>query len=246
MGHIEDRWWKTVRRPDGASERVKTSLYGQGMRYRVRYNGPDGREHKKSYPDRQKKAAEDFLVSVESDKLRGSYIDPARGRMTFGEFAEMWLRTHTFDESSRETAEIRVRKHLLPTFGGLPLASIRAGTVREWDSKLVGVLAVSTRSVAFAYLRAILSAAVDDERIAKNPCSARSVKQPRPIERKVVPWKYAEISAIRPGLLPRYRPRAPRVSSRVSIGIVTSESRPDAEVGQSRSGSLLMEMTTGM
>jgi integrase len=57
----------------------------------------------------------------------------------------------------------------------------------------------------FAHLRAILSAAVDDERISKNPCSARSVKQPRPVERKVVPWRIDEIKAIRGGLLPRYQ-----------------------------------------
>src|SRR5262245_24072967 len=206
MGHIEDRWWKTVRHPDGRTERVKTGLYGKGQRYRVRYAGPDGRERKKSYPDRQKKAAEDFLVEVESNKLRGSYIDPAAGRMTFAEFAETWLRTHSFDESSRESTEIRVRKHLLPYFGARQLSSIKPGTVREWDSGMVGKLAVSTRSVLFAHLRAILAAAVDDERIAKNPCTVKSVKQPQPAERKVVPWKINEIAAIRAGLAARYRP----------------------------------------
>jgi integrase len=206
MAHIEDRWWKAVRRSDGHTERVKTSLHGKGMRYRVRYEGPDGRERKKSFPDRQKKAAEDFLLEVESDKRRGTFIDPVAGRMTFAEFAETWLRTHSFDESSRETTEIRVRKHLLPYFGARQLASIKPGTVREWDAHLVGRLAASTRSVVFAHLRAILSAAVDDERIGKNPCAAKSVKQPQPVQRKVVPWKVDVVTAIREGLAPRYRP----------------------------------------
>jgi integrase len=206
MGHVEDRWYKTIRHPDGQQERVKTARHGTGLRYRVRYVGPDGRERSESFPDRQKKAAEDFLVTVESDKLRGSYIDPAAGRMTFGEFAETWLRTHSFGESSRETTEYKVRKHLLPFFGARPLASIKPGMIREWDSQMVGKLALATRSVVFAHLRAILSAAVDDERIARNPCAAKSVKQPQPVERKVVPWKISEIAAIRSGLAARYQP----------------------------------------
>jgi integrase len=206
MAHIEDRWYKTVRHPDGRTERVKTDRHGTGLRYRVRYTGPDGRERSESFPDRHKRAAEAFLVSVESDKLRGTYVDPARGRMTFGEFTEQWLRTRTFDASTREGLEYRVRKHILPFFGSRELRSIRASDVREWDSGLVSVLAPATRSVAFAYLRAILSAAVDDERIVKNPCSAKSVQQPRPIERDVVPWKMHEVAAVRAGLAPRYRP----------------------------------------
>lgn len=175
------------------------------MRYRVRYLGPDGRERSKSFPDRAKHAAEAFLVSVEADKLRGSYIDPAAGRMTFGEYAEQWLSDRTFDESTRESAQIRVRKHILPYFGNRQLASIKPAHVREWDRSLAGVLAPATRAVAFAYLRAILSAAVDDERIVKNPCSARSVSPPRPVERRVVPWKPHEVAAIRAGLGERYR-----------------------------------------
>ncbi len=45
---------------------MKTAGYGKGNRYRVRYEGPDGRERSESFPDRQKKAAEDFLITVES------------------------------------------------------------------------------------------------------------------------------------------------------------------------------------
>lgn len=205
MGHIEDRWWKSGHDEAGRSIRVKTTLFGRGLRYRVRYDGPDGRERKKSFPDRQKKAAEDFLIEMESDKRRGTYIDPARGQMLFGEFAESWLRTHSFDESSRETTEIRVRKHLMPYFGAIPLASIRPSSVRDWDSMMIGKLAQSTRSVCFAHLRAILGAAVDDERIGKNPCTAKSVKQPQPVERKVVPWTFGQVTTIRAGLADRYR-----------------------------------------
>jgi hypothetical protein len=71
MAHIEDRWYRLQE-----GTRVPTPLYGRGRRYRVRYTDPDGRERSKSFPDRDKRAAEAFLVTVEADKLRGSYIDP--------------------------------------------------------------------------------------------------------------------------------------------------------------------------
>jgi integrase len=64
---------------------------------------------------------------------------------------------------------------------------------------------VSTRSTIFAHVRSIFSAAVDDERIAKNPCSARTVKQPRPTVKKVIPGPVERVIAIRNGLAQRYR-----------------------------------------
>jgi integrase len=208
MGSIQDRWWKTIPLGDGKTKRVKTDRYGKGERYRVRYDGPDGRQLSKSFPDRQKKAAENFLISVESDKQRGQFIDPAAVKKPFSEFAESWLRTHQFDESSRETTEIRVRKHIIPYFNvppGRAINTIKPSDVREWDTSLVGVLAVATRSVAFSHLSAIFTAAVDDGLIGKNPCSAKSVTQPQPIPRKVVPWQKPTIAAIRADLPPRYR-----------------------------------------
>jgi integrase len=94
----------------------------------------------------------------------------------------------------------------LPYFGRRPLAAIKPAHIREWDRAMSALLAASSRSVLFAHLRAILGAAVDDERIVKNPCSARSVTQPRPVERRVIPWTAAQLRAIRGGLAARYRP----------------------------------------
>jgi integrase len=206
MAHIEDRWFNVIKLPNDTTVREKTKLFGVGMRYRVRYIGPNGRERKKSFPDRAKRQAESFLISVESDKQRGTYIDPAAGKKPFEDFADAWLRTHQLDESSRETTAIRVRKHVIPFFRGKSIAAITPSLVREWDTSLTGVLAEATRSTAFAHLSAIMTAAVDDGLIAKNPCAAKSVSKPQPPVKKVVPLEIAVISKIRSGLIPRYRP----------------------------------------
>ncbi|HEY3692516.1 MAG TPA: hypothetical protein VGL46_19880 [Pseudonocardiaceae bacterium] len=52
-----------------------------------------------SFPDRQKKAADDFLLKIEGDKRQGAYIDPSAGRLTFGEFVRTWLDSQTHELS---------------------------------------------------------------------------------------------------------------------------------------------------
>lgn len=207
VGHIEDRWYKTLPGPGGAkSVRVRTDRYGRGDRYRVRYIAPDGRERSKSFPDRAKRAAEEFLAGVEADKLRGSYIDPAAGKQPFDEFAEQWLRTHRLDESTRPTVRSRVRNHLISYFGSRAIGSIRPSTIRDWNAQLVAKrLSVNTRVVLFAHLSGILTAAVDDGLIGKNPCSAKSVGAPSPTFPKIVPWPAGTVAAIRAAISPRYR-----------------------------------------
>lgn len=201
MAHIEDRWYRVQ---DG--NRVPTPLCGRGLRYRVRYTDPDGRERSKSFPDRDKRAAEAFLVTVEADKLRGSYIDPQAGRISLRRYASEWLAAQTFDESTREATESRLRVHVYPYLGDRGLGTIRPSHVQAWDRALQQQnVAPTYRRVLFANLSAIFSAAVDDERIAKNPCRAASVRPPRLVARKVTPWSREQVLAIRQALPARYR-----------------------------------------
>lgn len=206
MAHVEDRWYKTVPGAHGKPERVKTDLYGRGLRYRVRYIAPDGRRRSKSFPDKEKRAADAFLVSVESDKLRGIYIDPSAGKMTFRQYAEQWLAAQTFDESTREATERRLRRHIFPYLGGRTLATILPIHLRELDRSLQQLgLAATYRVVAYSNVATILNSATDDGRIGRNPCHAKTVRPPKVPPRKVVPWSREQVLAIRAGLPDRYR-----------------------------------------
>jgi hypothetical protein len=81
MGHVKDRWWNVVPDPaTGKVNKVRTERFGRGRRYRVRYIDPEGKERSASFPDRQKKAGEDFLPKIEGDKRQGIYINPTAGR----------------------------------------------------------------------------------------------------------------------------------------------------------------------
>lgn len=57
----------------------------------------------------------------------------------------------------------------------------------------------------FIHVQTILNAAVDDEKIRKNPCSASSVRKPQIPPRKVKPWPLEWVHAVHDALSDRYR-----------------------------------------
>ncbi|MDQ2708417.1 MAG: site-specific integrase [Actinomycetota bacterium] len=207
MGHVEDRWWNGERDPEtGKQIKVKTDRHGRGSRYRVRYLDPEGRERNKSFGDRQKKAAEDFLIKVEGDKRQGTYIDPDAGRLTFGEYVKTWLASQTFDVSTRNSVTWRLNAQILPFFERRQLGAIRPTDVRSWIRGMQERnSATSYQAGCFAHLSSIMSAAVDDKLIRENPCHARTVVRPRPVPPKIVPWSRARIAAMRLAMPERHK-----------------------------------------
>ncbi|WP_432010440.1 tyrosine-type recombinase/integrase [Streptomyces cucumeris] len=205
-GHIQDRWYKTDPGPDDKPRRVKTDRYGTGKRYRARYIGPDGTEKSKSFPDKQKRLAEDWLIKTAADMSRGQYIDPRAARITFQQYGERWLATHTTEINSRDAAERRLRLHVFPCLGTRPLVSFQPGHIRTWLSELESAVpSASHRRIIFGSVSALLSAAVDDGLMPRNPCLARSVKGPTAPPSKVVPWTAEQVFAVQAALPERYR-----------------------------------------
>ena len=207
MGHVQDRWYRRVVDPvTKAVRRERTDLYGKGDRYKVRYVDHSGRERSKSFPDRQKKQADDYLNEVENELRRGTYIDPVAGKVTFEDYARRWLRSQSFDESTREATGLRLRLHVFPHIGGRNLDAIRPTDVRELLRALQEKdLAASYRQVIFIHMQAVFNAAIDDELIRKNPCNASSVQKPQIPARKVVPWSAERVHVVHQAMAPRYR-----------------------------------------
>ncbi|MCW1094579.1 site-specific integrase [Streptomyces sp. RS2] len=205
-GHIQDRWFKTVTGPDGKPVKVKTDRHGAGLRYRARYVGPDGTERSKSFRDREKRLAEQWLANIEADMSRGQYVDPRTAQTTFRQYAERWVQTHTGEINSREAAERRLRLHAYPHIGTRPLGSFKPEHIRAWISALeVTVPAESHRRIIVGTVSAALSAAVEDGLLSKNPCRARTVKLPKPGKPRVRPWTAAQVFGVRAALPRRYQ-----------------------------------------
>jgi integrase len=143
--------------------------------------------------------------TIEADKLRGTFVDPSAGKVTFATFTEGWLEAQTFDVSTREAVESRLRVHLLPTFGPMELRAIRPSVVQAWLRGRQQACAPSFVRVLLANLSAILGAAVADGLIVSNPCSSSSVKAPAVPDRRIVPWTREQVEAVVAAHPERYR-----------------------------------------
>lgn len=198
MAHVEDRWHKAG--PDG--KQARTPRYGTGRRWRVRYLDPNGKERNKSFDRRVD--ADRFRVQVEADVLRGTYLDPDAGKVTLRGYAEDWAKGWHADSARGEKVRSHLANHIIPGLGAHTLAQLaaRPSIIQQWLSGLrLGAGAVQQVLIT---LTSVLSAAVDDGLIARNPCKAASVRTPRVTRRKLVPWTAAEVAAMRAALPERW------------------------------------------
>jgi integrase len=198
MGSIQDR--RKLR--DRTTGRRKDTGYAGKKPWRVRYLTPEGDQRSASFPT--KVEAERFLHRVEASKLDGDYVDPARGRVSFGEHAESWRAAQVHRPTTAAQVETHLRKHVIPTFGERPIGSIKPSEVQAWVKSLEAKgLAPSTIEVIYRYLVAIFRAAVEDAAIKTSP--VRNVKLPRIEKRKLVPLTVEEVWRLVELVPPRYR-----------------------------------------
>jgi integrase len=205
VAHVQDRWFS--RGPDG--EQVPTARHGKGLRWRVRYLDPEGFERSQSF-DRRIDALR-FRSSTEAAIDRGTWTDPEVRKTVLADYAREWLEGLTGEPSTLNAHKVRVNCHIIPGLGNLRLGDIRPSRVQSFMANLRTAdgkdapLAPNTARGVFITLGAILSAAVDDEIIVSNPLRKKSVRGPRAIPRKVVPWSSDLVAAIRAGLPERWR-----------------------------------------
>jgi hypothetical protein len=211
MGHVQDRWYKKEVDPETKKvARVKTALYGKGMRYKVRYLDPDGNEKSESFPDKCKGQADEYLRDKENAIRHGNYVDPDAGRVLLKSYGERWVQAQTFDETTRESTESRLKAQIFPFFEGKELSAIKPTDIRGWlRSMQEKRMASSYQAVCFAHLSAIFTAAVDDKLITSNPCHVRSVNRPKPAERKITPWPRSTVKKVRLALPERFKIMVP-------------------------------------
>lgn len=215
MGHVDDRWWRPKKDENGdviVNSRgkpvmEKTELFGKGMRYRARYKDPDGVERGKSFPDKQKKRADDFLIEVESDKREGKYIDPRASRKTFRQQAESWYKAQSPDPATREILRSRLEKQIYPDIGDLTFTKIeQPATIRDFVEKMdERGLSDNYQVALFTIVSSVCDSAVDDKVIRKNPCHAKTVRRPVARSPKIVIWDAKRLFAVRSGLGERFR-----------------------------------------
>lgn len=159
-------------------------------RYRARWREfPNGPQKTQSFD--RKIDAERFLVKLQHDQLSGIYIDPRLARTPLGVYADRWLERMrpTWRPGTRSSVESSVRLHIVPTLGKSPLAAIKRADVEAWAAALD--LAPGTVATVRQHLGQILSAAVDDGLIARNPAAGarmpkNEVQRPEPVPPPII------------------------------------------------------------
>lgn len=111
-------------------------------------------------------------------------MDPHSGKVLFRDFANDWLASRP-DLRPRSARQYRslLDRHLIPTFGGQPIAEVSPSQVRTWYSGVVARKTPGAATSAYRLLRAIFNTALHDELLARSPCRIAGAGADRAVER---------------------------------------------------------------
>ncbi len=153
----------------------------------VRWENPDGRQHSRTFkpkgdkPPAERKAKKErdsFAADLSRDLDRGVAVDPMRGRMRFGDWAEHWQPRGRPSTVARDRSWLRSR--VLPKWSDYQLAAITRSEVQSWVAELEKDLAPATVEKVLQVLRKVLAAAILDDRLVSN--AVDGVERDRPAD----------------------------------------------------------------
>jgi integrase len=150
--------------------------------WEARYRDGLGRQHAKTFPT--KTLARRWAADMEADVRRGDWADPGLGRVTFGEWADEYLRTIVHLRAvTQGDYERALRVHVLPTFENVPVARIDHVDVRRFVAeKQAEGLAPKTLQRVRLVLRQVLALAKSAGAIKSNPCDGLRLPRPARVE----------------------------------------------------------------
>jgi len=171
--------------------------------YDVRLRDPLGRQYKRTF--RTKREAESFMVQERAEQDRGTWVDPRQGRVTLADYSKTWLGTRVHLRiRTRELYEGLLRRQILPALGSQAIGELTSGGIRAWYAGMSEFgLAQSTAAKAYRLLRTIMTTAVEDGLVAKNPCTIKGAGVARSPERPVA--SVQQVMALADAIEPQYR-----------------------------------------
>src|SRR5680860_139238 len=145
-------------------------------RYRARYRDETDKEHARHFV--KKANAQRWLDEVTAAVVRGDYVDPAAGRVTFGQWFKRWSEVQTWTDGTAETATMTLAS---VTFADVPMSRITELHVEAWMKAMTKPgpkrkkgLAASTRRTRYNYVRMAFLAAVKARVIRQDPTAGIS------------------------------------------------------------------------
>ncbi|HET6635593.1 MAG TPA: site-specific integrase [Streptomyces sp.] len=136
--------------------------------WQARYRDADGVQRSKNFDT--KRDADAFLDEVRSSVRRGTYLDPRRGDITLTAWWGQWWPSHKTGRPTTVSRKLGLwRAHIEPKWGRRSIASLTYMELQDWIA--TGVKGRATQVKTLALLRAMLQAAVRDQRIPFNPAA---------------------------------------------------------------------------
>ncbi len=138
-------------------------------RWRVRYWKDDG-THGSIPGFTTKKAAQNHANQISTDQQRGTFLDPAAGKLTLAEWAQTWLDGLDVEPATESQYRCVTRNHLVPRWGSVNLSDISGSAVRAWSKQLrARGYAHNTVILVHKILTMMLADAADERLIPANP-----------------------------------------------------------------------------
>jgi integrase len=136
--------------------------------WQARYRDPTGKQCSETFPT--KKAAEAFLDEVRSRVRNRTYHDPDRGKLTLGQWWDMWWPAQGGRIRTRNRKESNWNAHIAPKWRDVPLNGLEHMAIQAWLTK--DVKGHESQRKVLELLRAMLADAVrDNRRIPFNPAA---------------------------------------------------------------------------
>lgn len=140
-------------------------------RYRARYRDEAGKEHARHFT--KKAHAQRWLDEVTASVVRGDYVDPKAGKVTFRQWFARWSEVQDWADGTAATAQLTVAS---VTFADVPMDRITQLHVEAWikamgkpGPKRKKGLANSTRRTRYNFVRMAFLAAVKARVIRHDP-----------------------------------------------------------------------------
>ena len=139
-------------------------------RYRARYRDPLGRMTSATFD--HKADAQRFLAEMETDKFRGTWIDPRHAEVPLAHWSQEFLAlARRLSPSTQQTYRRDLTKYVLPALGACRLGSIPPDAIENWlNDELEAGIAASSVHRHYRTLRRVLQVAVDKQKLLTNPC----------------------------------------------------------------------------
>ena len=174
-------------------------------RFQARYVDPNGQRQKAPELFRTEADADRWLDRV-ADKIRRGHWLPDNGasKRTLRECCEAYLEENPrVGERWAETCRRNMRLHMADLLD-TPIIAITPPAVRAWHSKaLRGKGGRTSVSQSYRFLRSVLTVAVEDGVLDRNPCKIPGAGSQKAPERSIAtPGQVAELVAT---ITPRYR-----------------------------------------